>query len=46
MVYFFNMSYVVCYHLTNFELKTPLVQRLGLYSNGRTVQWDATSVMR
>jgi hypothetical protein len=25
MIYFFNISYVVCYHIAKFELKTPLV---------------------
>jgi hypothetical protein len=25
MIYFLNMPYVVCYHLENFELKTPLL---------------------
>jgi hypothetical protein len=25
MIYIFNIPYVVCYHLANFELKSPLV---------------------
>jgi hypothetical protein len=25
MIYFLNMPYVVCYHLEDFELETPLL---------------------
>jgi hypothetical protein len=30
---FFNMPYVVCYHLAKFELKTPLVHRATKKTN-------------